>query len=104
MRYFLSQIENQTLLRDDLTGDLHQKHMEERKKVYNGVKWTRDVWDEEIMTYKEPGITTPQEIRESFDNVKITKDNAAIFGPILVKRLEDKKYDFKQYMKENWDK
>lgn len=31
-------------------------------------------------------------------------NSASIMAPILVKRMEDKTYDFKRYMHENWDK
>jgi hypothetical protein len=41
---------------------------------------------------------------ESMDNVHVDEKNAAIMGPMLVKRQEQKKYDFKNYMHENWNK
>ena len=92
------------LERKKLTGDIHQQHMEYRRDVYREVKWHSDVWDEEIMVYHGHDIVSPEEVRATFDSVDITPANANIFGPTLVKRLEDKKYDFKNYMKENWNK
>lgn len=90
--------------RETLKGDLHQQHMEKRKNEYLKNKWTRDVWDEELAFYQSKDYTPQQEVRKSLDNVNITSRNAHILAPILVKRLEDQKYNFKQYMKKNWNK
>ena len=84
--------------------DIHMQHMESRRKEYLKEKWTRDVWDEELTVYKPKHITTAEEVRASLDNVHIDKKNAFIFAPILARREEDKKYDFKRYMKKNWNK
>ncbi len=93
-----------SLVRTELEGDLHQKHLEERKKLYDQVKWTQDVWDEEITPYVESNYTTPQQVRESLENVKINYNNAYILAPILNEIEYDKKYDIKRYMKKNWNK
>ena len=84
--------------------DIHMQHMESRRKEYLKEKWTRDVWDEELTVYKPKHITTDEEVRASLDNVHIDEKNAFIFAPILARREEDKKYDFKRYMKKNWNK
>ena len=84
--------------------DIHMQHMESRRKEYLKEKWTRDVWDEELTVYKPKHITTAEEVRASLDNVHIDEKNAFIFAPILARREEDKKYDFKRYMKKNWNK
>lgn len=84
--------------------DIHMQHMESRRKEYLKEKWTRDVWDEELTVYKPKDITTAEEVRASLDNVHIDEKNAYIFAPILARREEDKKYDFKRYMKKNWNK
>lgn len=84
--------------------DIHMQHMERRRQEYLKEKWTRDVWDEELTVYKPKHITTAEEVRTSLDNVHVDKDNAYILAPILARREEDKKYDFKQYMKKNWNK
>lgn len=104
MMYEMMEDHTDKIKRSDLQGDLHQKHMEERKNEYLKNKWTRDVWDEELAYYQSKDFTPQQEVRKSFDNVNITYKNANILAPILVKRLEDEKYDFKQYMKKNWNK
>lgn len=93
-----------SIKRKSLNEDCRQTFMEERKKEYLKNPWTHDVWDEEIVEYYNPYCLTPEQVRESLDRVKVTKDNAKIMGPILVKRQEDKKYNFKQYMKNTWDK
>ena len=97
-------LQEPVLLREDLSGDIHQKFMEYRRDTYREVKWTQDVWDEEIMYYKEKGYTTPAEAIEYVDNLIITPNNASIVAPVLVRRLENKKYDFRNYMHENWNK
>lgn len=84
--------------------DIHLSHMESRRKEYLKEKWSRDVWDEELTVYKPKDITTAEEVRASLDNVHIDEKNAFIFAPILARREEDKKYDFKRYMKKNWNK
>lgn len=91
-------------IRPDSSVDIHMEHMENRKKEYLKEKWTRDVWDEELTVYKPKNITTAEEVRASLDNVKIGSHNAYIMAPILSRREEDKKYDFKCYMKKNWNK
>ena len=78
--------------------------MEERKKEYQKTKWTRDVWDEELTRYLDADDREYNAVQESMDNIVITKDNAKIMAPILIRRAENKKYDFKKYMHENWDK
>ena len=72
--------------RAELTGDHHLAHMEDRRREYLKEKWTRDVWDEELTTYKD-------EERKKYEEV-ISK----------VKVRKDDRYDFKKYMKENWNK
>ncbi len=89
---------------DELPRDARIKFMEDRKNEYLKVKWTRDVWDEELTVYKDKSITTAEEVRESLDDVEINANNANIFAPILVKRMEDRKYNFKDYMHKNWNK
>ena len=92
------------LERANLSGDIHLQHMENRKKEYLKVKWTRDVWDEELTVYQSKSITTPAQVRESLKDVNITPENANLIAPILTEYEEDKKHDFKIYMKKNWNK
>lgn len=104
MKY--EQIENHStaIKRNELGKDPRKEYMEQLKGEYLKIKWTKDVWEEELTVYKDKENPGPVEVRESFDNVKVTRENAHITAPILVKRLEDKNYDFKRYMHENWDK
>ena len=104
MKY--NQIDNHAtkLKREELPDDPRLCFMEERRKEYLNTKWTHDVWDEELTVFKDKENPTPVEVRESIDNIDVNSSNAKILGPILVKRLEDKKYDFKRYMHENWNK
>ena len=90
--------------RRKLTRDIHMKYMEERKNEYLRVKWRWDMWDDELTVYKDKEHPLPVDAWSFVDNVKITADNAHIFSPLLALREQHKKYDFKQYMHENWDK
>lgn len=90
------------IIRNNLDSNARLEFMKQRRDEYLRVKWTRDVWDEELTVYKD--VLSSEDVRKTLDNVKITKENAYIFAPILCKRLEDKKYDFKAYMHENWNK
>ena len=60
--------------------------------------------NKELTVYKSKDITTAKQVRESLDKVNVNADNAFIYAPILVEREEDEKYDFKKYMKRNWNK
>ncbi len=86
------------------TGDIYLDYMEQRKKEYMRVKWSRDVWDEELTTYTDWEMAYPEEVRSTFDNVKVNANNAYVMAPVLLEREIDKEYDFKVYMKKNWNK
>ncbi len=90
--------------RAELTSDAREKFMEERKNEYLRTNWTKDVWDEELTVYRDKDVTSPEEVRSSIDKVNLTAKNAGILAPVLVKRMEDKKYNFKDYMHKNWNK
>lgn len=75
--------------------------MEKRKQVYECQKWYADVWDEEVTYYPGHGVTTPEKSREYVDRVNVTYKNAWIFADTLVRREEDKKYELKEYLREN---
>ena len=89
--------------RIELPSDARERFMEERKNEYLRVKWSRDVWDEELTVYKDKDAPSQENVRKTIDNIIITPKNASILAPILVKRMEDKKYDFKDYMHKNWN-
>lgn len=91
------------ICRGSLSGDIHKQYMEERKNEYMRVKWTRDVWDEELTYYEDKAFPRPQTVYEFVDNVHVDGKNADALGHALVKRFYDKKYDFKDYMKKNWN-
>jgi hypothetical protein len=62
------------------------------------------VWDEELTCYLDAYDKEKIYVMESMDNIQVTEKNASIMGPILVKRNEQKKYNFNDYMHRNWDK
>lgn len=72
--------------RAELPSDHHLAHMENRREEYLKEKWTRDVWDEELTTYKDEETKKYEEV---MSKVRVRKDD---------------RYDFKKYMKENWNK
>lgn len=90
--------------RKDLNEKMHLQYMEERRREYLKVPWTRDVWDEEIVEYYDPLYPRPEQVWKTLEDVKVTERNAAIMGPILVKNDYYKRYNFKEYMHNNWDK
>ena len=90
--------------RSELSGDIHLKYMEERKNEYLRVKWLWDMWDDELTVYKDKQHPLPTDAWAFLDDVKPTIQNAHIFAPLFAMREEHKKYDFKQYMHENWNK
>lgn len=92
------------LIRSELKEDLHEEFMKQRKEEYLRVKWTRDIWEEELAFYYDKEKPLPKQVRDSLKKVNINKNNAYIMAPILDRIEEDNKYDFKRYMKENWNK
>lgn len=88
--------------RASLSGDIHLQHLQKRRDTYLETKWIEPNWDEEIMMYHRKGITYAEDVRAEMDQVRITKENAGILAPILVRREQDCKYDVRQYMKDHW--
>lgn len=92
------------LVRKELGNDPRLDFMEQRRQEYLKTKWTKDVWEEELTRYYDAKEREYNAIQESMDSIQITKENAYVMGPVLVKRAEDKKYNFKNYMHNNWNK
>lgn len=84
--------------------DIHLLFMEQRKQEYLKNPWTRDVWNEELTRYLSIQEREYEQIIDDLDNIFISKNNASIFATLLVKRMEQKRYNFKDYMHRNWDK
>lgn len=84
--------------------DPHLNYMKERHREYRRVPWTGDVWEEELTFYHDKSHPIPREVWKFADFVNVNHNNAYVFAPILSRRQEDRKYDFKQYMHDNWDK
>lgn len=94
-----------TLKRAELGVEPRLDYMDERMREYLCTKWTRDDWELEVTIYRDKTLPpTPEKVRASFDNVKITPQNTAILAPILARREEDKRYDLVSYMQKNWMK
>ena len=91
------------LKRAALGSDPRLDYMDERMREYLCTKWTRDDWALEVTIYRDKQLPpTPEQVRASFDNVKITPQNAAILAPVLARWEEDKRYDLVKYMQKNW--
>lgn len=90
--------------RSKLGEDPRMDFMRERCQEYLKTKWTKDVWDEELTRYLDIQDREMRDVEESMDSIVITPQNAGIMGPILVRRQESQKYDFKKFMHENWNK
>lgn len=86
------------LIRKELGDNPRLDFMEQRRLEYLKTKWTKDVWEEELTRYLDLDEREYNAVQESMDNINVTKENANIMGPVLVKRNEAKKYDFKDYM------
>lgn len=93
-----------SLVRNEMNGDLHLKFMEERRLEYLKNSWTRDVWDEELTRYLNAEEREEKSVLESYDKINVNLQNAKILAPMLVKRYEQSKYSFNNYMHDNWDK
>ncbi len=92
------------LKREELVGDYRMAFMAARCREYQRVKWSRDTWEEELTIYRDKRYPTPEQVRATLKDVQPTKNNAAIMAPIFAQIEDDKKYDFKEYMHEHWDK
>lgn len=93
------------LKRSELGPEPRLDYIDERMREYLCTNWTRDDWNMEVTIYRDKTLPpTPEVICASFDNVKITPQNAAILAPILARREEDKRYDLVKYMQQNWNK
>ena len=92
------------LTRAELGADPRLDFMEQRRQEYMKNKWHSDVWEEELTVYRDRADREQRAVMESMDNIVITKHNAGIMASVLLRREEDKKYDFLAYMKANWNK
>lgn len=90
--------------RSDLGEDPRLDYMEERKKVYQKTNWTKDVFDEEITRYYDVKDKELMSIMDDIDSIDVNEKNAGIIAPVLVRKRENEKYDFKEYMHKNWNK
>lgn len=84
--------------REDLGDYPRSLFLNEREKEFLGANWKHDCYDEEIIMYRDKNNPLPEDVRKTYDNVKITKENAHILAPILVERELDKKYDLINHM------
>lgn len=92
------------LTRSEMDGDIHLNFMEERRLEYLKNPWTRDVWDEELTRYLNAEEREYESVLESYDKIKVNTKNAKLLAPMLVKRYDKSRYDFNNYMHNNWNK
>lgn len=90
------------LKRGEMEGNIHLRHLKTRCDTYKAVKWIEPNWDEEILIRRKEGVAFPQDVFGALDRVHVTRENAWILAPILLKNEEYKKYDMIRYMKLHW--
>lgn len=91
-------------VREKVNGDIHFKYMDERMFEYSKAKWRSDYcWDDELFTYKA-GDVDIEDVWKDIDKVKIDVNNIDKFYELLLELKRIKKYDFKNYMNENYRK
>lgn len=90
------------LSREQLTGDCHLRHMEERRQEYLRVNWTRDTWDEELTVRKPSGVTAEKDVYAFAGHAALTPENARVILPAMELCDMYQRYDFKAYMHKNW--
>ncbi len=100
-----SQIEKHSdlLKRSELDSDIHMQHMLKRRSEYLKVKWTKDVWDEELTVYKPKNIADFEDVYSFLDNIEFTPQNAGILANLYVELQERRKYNLKSFMKDTWN-
>jgi len=90
--------------RDSIKGDIYYDYMNDRMYEYSKAKWRSDYcWDDELFVYKS-GDVDIEDVWKNIDKVNINEKNANIFGEILVELEKRKKYNFTNYMNENYRK
>ena len=90
------------MIRKKLNKDVHVQLMEQRRQEYLKNSWTRDVWEEELTRYLDKDDKEYYSMLKSYDNIKVTANNADKVVTFLMRLEELKKYDFKEYMHRNW--
>lgn len=89
--------------RKDMSEDPRMDYMEERRREYLNTRWTKDVFDEELTQYFDDKDKEFIAINSDLSNLELNLNNAFLAKDVL-KRVKEKKYDFKNYMHENWNK
>lgn len=89
--------------RQELGDDPRLDYMESRRKEYLKTNWTKDVWDEELTQYLDDYDKEILAINNDLSKLNLNINNSYLVKDVL-KRVKEKKYDFKKYMHENWNK
>lgn len=91
-------------LREKVKGDVHFDYMDQRMFEYSKGNFRSNYcWDDELFTYKA-GDVDLEDVWKDIDKVKIDKNNIGIFYELLIELNRRKKYDFRNYMNENYRK
>lgn len=89
--------------RQELGDDPRLDYMESRRKEYLKTNWTKDVWNEELTQYLDDYDKEILAINNDLSKLNLNINNSYLAKDVL-KRVKEKKYDFKKYMHENWNK
>ena len=91
------------ICRKDLGNEPRLAYMEERRKEYLNTKWTKDVWEEELTQYFDHKDREFIAINEDLLKISLNSKNAFL-AKTISKCVKEKRYDFKKYMHENWNR
>lgn len=90
--------------RNKIKDDVNFNYFSERLKVYIGDGWEETpIWESELANYKGNDVDL-EDVWKDIDKVNINVKNAHIFGDILVELEKRKKSNFKEFVKNNYDK
>ena len=90
--------------REDIKGDIHIHYMDSRMKEYSKAHFPSNYcWDDELFDYKAEDIDL-EDVWQDIDKVNINIKNIDKFKDILQELAIRKKYNFKDYMNENYKK
>ncbi len=80
--------------------DFRERFMKERCREYLRARWRADCWEEELTVYRHH--SKPELVWTSFDDVVLTKENAAVILPIRERAQGIHRYDLLNYMQKSW--
>lgn len=87
--------------RKALGADPRHHFMEERLKEFQKLKWTKDVWDEELTRYLDKEDREMRDTYASYEKIHVDAHTAPLIAPILLRNQIERRYDFKAFLRAN---